>query len=215
MTLQEFLDRWNGKYNNYDNAFGPQCKDLFSQYNKDVAGNPSYIYGDAWKLYDAPPTQYYDKIVNTPTSVPEPGDIIVWKQSFGGYGHVAIFINGDVKKMRVFGQNYPITTKLDKNNKVISNGSPCQIVEMGYSKVTGYLRPKSLHPVVLPTPPPPPVPPTPVPVPVPEPIPPPVIEPPSPPPIPVPTPSPIPTPSQLWIVTLIKWLLKLLERKNK
>jgi len=142
MNLQEFINQWNEKPNDYDKKYGTQCKDLFSQYNADVVGNPNYVWGDAWELWNNAPTEYYDKIVNTLTSVPNPGDVIIWKKEFGGLGHVAIFVSGDVNTMVVFGQNYPKVTKLDKNNKVIENGSPCQMAQMPYSKVKGYLRPK-------------------------------------------------------------------------
>lgn len=151
--VQDFVNQWNGKHDNYDNSLGTQCKDTFSRYNRDVAKNPSYVYGDAWQLWEKAPTEYYEKIVNTNTSIPNPGDVIVWKKEFGGYGHVAIALDGcTVNKLRVFGQNYPNTTKLDKNNNVISLGSPCQVVEMSYSKVQGYLRPKSLYTTPAPQP---------------------------------------------------------------
>lgn len=161
MTVEKFVEFWTNKYCDFDKTYGPQCKDLFSQYNIDVVGNPNYVGGDAWKLWDNAPDSYYEKVLNTPTSVPLNGDVIIWDKAFGGYGHVAIFLDGDVNKMRVFGQNYPNVTKLDANNKVIANGSPCQIVTMPYTKVKGYLRPKNLHipapePVVTPPPPPPP-----------------------------------------------------------
>lgn len=152
MTLSDFIKQWDGKYNDFDGRFGSQCKDLFSSYNRDVVGNPNYVSGDAWKLWDNAPPEYYDKIINTPTSVPQAGDVIIWKQSFGGYGHVAIFVDGDVNKMRVFGQNYPKVTKLDAKNNVIANGSPCNISTMSYDKVQGYLRPKKA--IVAPPPPP-------------------------------------------------------------
>jgi hypothetical protein len=143
--INVFFERWNGQYNNYDNNFGTQCKDLFSQYNNDVVGYGTYIKGDAWALYGAAPDSVYEKIINTRTSVPQHGDVIIWGKTFGGYGHVAIFDSGDANKMRVFGENYPNTTKLDANNKVIKNGSPCQFVEMGYSGVHGYLRPRNTN----------------------------------------------------------------------
>ncbi|MFA7708483.1 MAG: CHAP domain-containing protein [Candidatus Pacearchaeota archaeon] len=140
--IDQFVLKWNNQYNNYDKNYGTQCKDLFSQYNKDIVGNPNYVWGDAWALYDNSPNQYYEKILNTPSFVPIKGDVCIWKQSFGGYGHVAICLDGcTTNKMRLLGQNYPKVSYQDSKGNWV-NGSPCQIVEMSYSKVKGFLRPK-------------------------------------------------------------------------
>ena len=142
MTFDQFIVRWNNQHDDFDGNYGTQCKDLFSRYNKDVVGNPNYVWGDAWALYDTAPSQYYDKILNTPTFIPQKGDVCIWKKEFGGYGHVAICLEGcTVNKMKLFGQNYPkVSYQNSKGNWI--NGSPCQIVEMSYSKVKGFLRPK-------------------------------------------------------------------------
>lgn len=143
MTLNEFINKYNGKKLDFDGAYGAQCKDLFSAYNKEVIGNPNYIVGDAYKLFDAAPASVYDKIKNTPTGVPQPGDIIIWDQGIGKYGHVAVFVEGDARTFRSFDQNFPLN-------------SACHIQNHDYKAVIGWLRKKAVAP-----PPPPPPPPDP------------------------------------------------------
>lgn len=124
MNLNEFYQKWNGKYAEFNNdAYKNQCKDLFSFYNRDVAGNPNYIPGDAWQLYEACPAAYYTKVSN-----PVKGDIAIWKKEFGGYGHVAIvWDNG-----QFFSQNYPL-------------GAPCFLQTIPTNKILGYLRPNNMN----------------------------------------------------------------------
>lgn len=147
MTTSEKVDKftrdWDGKYDDFDGAYGAQCKDLFSRFNRDVVGNPNYISGNAYQLFDAAPSSVYEKIKNTPSGVPQKGDIVIWNEGIGKYGHVAVFIEGDTKRFKSFDQNFPI-------------GSKCHFQEHTYKAVTGWLRAKSFS---APTPPPPPPPP--------------------------------------------------------
>jgi hypothetical protein len=121
MTLEEFFNKHNGKYVEFDNRYPFQCKDLFSFYNRDVVGNPDYVYGDAWQLYTAFPSKYY----RVTTETPQKGDIAVWKKEFGGYGHVAIVWDDG----KFFSQNYPLKTK-------------CSLQTIPTTKLQGYLRPR-------------------------------------------------------------------------
>jgi len=139
MSLDDFVSKWNNQHADFDGFAGSQCKDLFSYYNRDVVGNPNYVMGDAWQLYDNAPSEYYDKVLNTTTGVPPRGAIVIWKQSYGGFGHVVVFLDGDANSFNAFSQNYPVLTKLDSNNKVISKGTPCSIQHFNYSKVKGWL----------------------------------------------------------------------------
>lgn len=119
MTLQEFYNKWNGKYADYDGRYGDQCKDLFSYYNLEVVGNPNYVFGDAWQLYEACPKKYYKKVNN-----PQKGDIAIWEQYLGGYGHVAIVWDNGY----FFSQNYPLDER-------------CGLYKVPTQKLKGYLRP--------------------------------------------------------------------------
>jgi hypothetical protein len=55
--------------------------------------------------------------------------LIIWGYGIGPYGHIAIFVNGDVNSFTSFDQNYPI-------------GSPCKLVNHNYNNVIGWLRAK-------------------------------------------------------------------------
>ena len=122
MTLDQFFSTHNGKKVDYDQHYGAQCKDLFSYYNRDVALNPAYVPGDAWQLYVNCPAAYYEKVTG-----PRKGDVAIWQQQFGGYGHVAIVWDGG----KFFSQNYPL-------------GAPCSLQTIPTDKILGYLRPTKL-----------------------------------------------------------------------
>lgn len=124
MNLDQFFQEHNGKYRDFDGVYGPQCKDLFSFYNRDVVKNPNYVPGDAWELWKNAPSEYYTK-----QSKPKRGDVAVWYQSFGGFGHVAIV--WDDNSNHFFSQNYPLN-------------SPCALRYIPDLKIIGYLRPKHM-----------------------------------------------------------------------
>lgn len=137
MTLAEryeqFKAEWINQPNNYDGAYGNQCKDLYSQYNRDVAGNPNYIYGDAWSLFDSSPSSHYEKKEYVKGLLPPKGAIVVWKRSaipYLPYGHVSIFDNGSGSGFYALGQNWP-------------KGSVVHIQFHNWSAVRGFLIPKS------------------------------------------------------------------------
>lgn len=125
MNLAQFIAKYDGKYLDYDKKYGPQCKDVFSAYNAEVVENPDYIYGDAKDLMKAADTEYYDSV-----SEPQTGDVVIWGDSMGPYGHVAIFVDEKKteKTFRSFDQNYPLKT-------------PCHIQKHNYVHIIGYLRP--------------------------------------------------------------------------
>jgi len=151
MTFDRFFQKYNNQYVNWDGKYGFQCKDLFSAYNSEVVFNPNYVWGDAWQLYNSAPDKYYDKILNTPSFVPQKGDACIWKKEYGGFGHVALCLDGcTTTKLIVLGQNYPKVTKLDGNGNVLKNGSPCNVQTMSYNKVMGFLRPKKAESEMLP-----------------------------------------------------------------
>lgn len=135
MTFLQFFDEWNGKFCDYDKAFGFQCMDLVRQYIKEVLG---------WKPYEViPPVNYakeafynynkskFTRIENSKTNFPKEGDIVIWKWWWpitGVAGHIAICSKADVKTMITFDQNYP-------------SKQPCKFVNHSYSGVLGWLRP--------------------------------------------------------------------------
>lgn len=119
MTLDTFIQKNNGKPLNFDGNYGNQCVDLFRFYCKDVLKVPQFpSVNGAKNLWDVcPPT--FTKIRNLPWNVPQKGDIII----FGGkFGHVSIFIDGNVFVFRSFDQNYPSQGYYDSKGNFIGTG---------------------------------------------------------------------------------------------
>ncbi len=71
--------------------------------------------------------ELFTKIDNTPTGVPQKGDIIFWNTGIGSAGHVAVFRDGDVNTFNSFDQNFPV-------------GSLPHIQNHNYNSVAGWLR---------------------------------------------------------------------------
>ena len=129
MTLDEFVEKYNGKGIDFDGKFSTQCVDLYRQYVKEVLGFPqSPPVEGAKDIWDTYLPEYFRRIENTPYGVPEKGDIVIWGTKIGKYGHIAIFLEGDAKKFKSFDQNFPV-------------GSLCHIQEHTYTGVLGWLRP--------------------------------------------------------------------------
>jgi len=131
MTLQQFIEKWTGKIADFDNAYGGQCVDLFRFYVKEVLGLPQTppVVGakDIWTSN----TPDFTKVKNIQEGIPNKGDIIIWGSTYGQYGHVAIFISGDINSFTCFSQNDPI-------------GSLCGMrAYKSYKNVLGWLVPKS------------------------------------------------------------------------
>lgn len=131
MTLNEFVDRYLGTMVDYDGFYGGQCVDLYRQYVKDVLGFPqSPGVGGAAEIWESASPECYDFIKNDPNAVPIPGDIVIWnRRAGGGFGHVAIFLHGDVNHFTSLDQNWPTLNKVTKT-------------EHTYSNVIGWLHPK-------------------------------------------------------------------------
>lgn len=119
-----------------------QCVDLFRQFNKEVLGiaQPKGVNGakDFWNNYDKDANLHnnFDRIANTPSFVPQLGDVAIWGN--GTYGHIAICTGkGDVNRFESFDQNYP-------------TGSVCHYVTHNYSGFLGVLRPKAQNKIKAP-----------------------------------------------------------------
>ena len=131
MTVRGFFDKYNGKGIDYDNWYGFQCMDLYHQFDKECIGSKNYpapAAKDVWNKYDS---NFYTRISNTPTNIPQEGDVIIWGTIIGPYGHIAVFYAGDVINFTSFDQNFPINSK-------------CHFQVHSYKGVLGWLRPKQL-----------------------------------------------------------------------
>lgn len=153
--LNNFLQKWEGKPINADNAYGAQCFDVFRQYSNDVAGaHGGYATGsnaasDIYKQYDSNGvSQFYDRIP-VDQGPPQPGDVIVYDgaKANGGYGHVAVVTEVDGNNYKVLEQNYsgyrgPVDLTHGPNDPAIQRSHTFD--EKGGGKILGYLRPKQI-----------------------------------------------------------------------
>ena len=129
MTFEEYIKKYDGKFIDYDQNFGPQCTDNYRQYVKEVLGYPQSppVEGakDIWNSYLP---EYFKRIENTPMGVPEKGDVVIFGTTLGKYGHVSIFVEGTTSRFTSLDQNYPT------NSLVHLQGHT-------YSAVIGWLTP--------------------------------------------------------------------------
>ena len=135
MDLDSLIKKYTGKF--VEVAGSPnalnQCTDLANLYFREVLGLPIIEWTNAC---DFPTTliakEHFDFIKNTPTGLPNKGDIIVWnKNAGGGCGHISIFIEGTINSFKSFEQNWPLNT-------------PCHIQGHYYNNVAGWMRPKGI-----------------------------------------------------------------------
>lgn len=113
MTYQDFKNKYNGQWVDYDKYYGAQCWDLGQYYFTECLGLPSSVLSGCGMvsnmLYQpkrAELDKYFDEV-----SVYEmyPGDVCIWDYG-NGVGHIAIFDNWDGNTNWFFSQNYPINS---------------------------------------------------------------------------------------------------------
>jgi uncharacterized coiled-coil protein SlyX len=139
MTFDQFITKWTGKPVDFDGIYPNQCMDLMHQYAYDVLGiTDKSILAKAWAALVY--TQFawgnlFEKIANTPTGVPQKGDIILWEEALNydatighGYGHVAVVIDANANTFNSFDANWPL-------------GSLPHVQNHTYTHVLGWLRP--------------------------------------------------------------------------
>lgn len=133
MKLDDFINKYEGKFVDVDgfpSSNKYQCTDLYRTYVKEVLGYPQSppVEGakDIWNSYLP---EYFTRIENTPDGVPQKGDIIIFGTGLGKYGHVSIFLEGNINRFTSLDQNYP-------------TGSPVHKQGHTYNAVIGWLTPK-------------------------------------------------------------------------
>lgn len=136
-TFEQFATDSLGKSLDFDGKYNSQCVDLFRFYVRDVLGYPQplSVVGakDFWFNYskDLNLKNYYQQIKNAPEAIPQSGDVIIWDAwSTNAFGHIAIFIEGDVSKFISLDQNFPTLYRVTKTSHNYDN-----------PKVLGWLRP--------------------------------------------------------------------------
>lgn len=98
MTYKEFVKKYNGKYTDFDGAYGYQCWDLAQRYFTEVLGLPASVLsgcGLVSNMLKEPKRtvllKYFDEVKE-----PKQSDVAIWE-----YGHIAIVD----KKDYYFSQN--------------------------------------------------------------------------------------------------------------
>lgn len=104
MTYQEFVNKYNGKYVDFDGSYGSQCWDLAQFYFRDVLNLPRSILDGCGLVSNmlVPPKRqvldtYFDEIS---TNKMQQGDVVIWE-----YGHIAIYDHYDENGVYFFSQN--------------------------------------------------------------------------------------------------------------
>ena len=144
MTYQEFKNKYNGKYIDYDGAYGCQCWDLGQYYFTEVLNVPdSVLSGCGWVgnmilwdwKYDLL-MQYFDEV---PTTAMLQGDVCIWANPNNEKNcHIAIFdyYNPDDNNCYYFSQN----------------PNPCQVMPVNMNGHHAFRRKGSIPPAPEPTP---------------------------------------------------------------
>lgn len=111
MNIDQFLEKYQNKSWDFDNFAGAQCFDLFQFYNRDVVGAPFVTGASAKDIWNTYPRAFYEQIPNGVTNYPKKGDVMIWGDKYGAYGHVAICSedgNPQTDSFTVLSQNDPI-----------------------------------------------------------------------------------------------------------
>ena len=113
MTYQEFKNKYNRKYTDYDGYYGAQCWDLAQRYFVECLNLPESILsgsGLVSNMLYSPKREilnkYFDEV---PVTGMNPGDVCIWEK-----GHIAILDNWDGNSCWYFSQN----------------PNPCQIMQI-------------------------------------------------------------------------------------
>ena len=119
MTYQEFKEKYNGKYVDFDGEYGPQCWDLIQFYDTEVIDVPAWVFdgcGWAGEMLVPPKRealdQYFDEV---DTHAMQQGDVCIWRNPNNEKDcHVAIYDHYDIN---------------DNNCYYFSqNPNPCQVI---------------------------------------------------------------------------------------
>ncbi|MDR1891974.1 MAG: CHAP domain-containing protein, partial [Oscillospiraceae bacterium] len=120
-----------GKWLDWDGWYGAQCVDLISYYYDylGVPHPPGNAIDFAWNTLPSG----WQRLWNTASFVPQPGDIVVWDD--GGYGHIAIVVSNNGNSTSSF-------QSVDQNWVGGGpNGSAGALVNHNYSNVYCFIRP--------------------------------------------------------------------------
>jgi len=127
MIVSEAFTLLDGVFVDFDGYYGDQCVDLAQIINR-MYGSPRLTGATAKDIWNTYPQASYTRIANTPTNIPNEGDLVIWGSGIGPAGHIAIARAGSTSMiLKTFDQNFP-------------TGSRCHSVDHNYNYVLGWLR---------------------------------------------------------------------------
>ena len=138
MTYQEFKNKYNGKYIDYDGAYGCQCWDLGQYYFTEVLNVPdSVLSGCGWVgnmvLWDWKYEQMMEYFDEVSTIGMQQGDVCIWANPNNEQNcHIAIFdyYNPDDNNCYYFSQN----------------PNPCQVMPVNMNGHHAFRRKQAIPP---------------------------------------------------------------------
>lgn len=143
MTYQEFKNKYNEKYIDYDGSYGCQCWDLIQYYNVEVLNVPDSVFSGCgwvgnmirWDWKYAQLMEYFDEVDVTKMAQ---GDVCIWSDSNNEQRcHVAVFDSWDGYNCWYFSQN----------------PNPCRVMQVnGLGNPRAFRRKKETPPTPEPTP---------------------------------------------------------------
>lgn len=135
VTLQQFMNAWQGKKVPSRGGITGQCVSLVQHWAEDqgIGGTPVFPVPSAYLMAGKRPDAF-TWVANTPTGVPSPGDIVVFGNKVGGgHGHTGIVVSANKNSLDVFQQNDPM-------------GSGAYTKRYTYANVVGWLKFKQAAP---------------------------------------------------------------------
>jgi len=144
MTLEKFVEKYEGKPVDYDKAFGAQCVDLVRQYFQDVWELPKQPEGvigaqDFFYKHESRKIQreLCECVPFTGMIRPPAGSVVILKgTSTNQYGHIGICTGTDKAGMYIFEQDGIA------NEKALAAGRPqigAYIKHWNYDRLLGWL----------------------------------------------------------------------------
>jgi hypothetical protein len=153
-AFDQFIKSKTGIGIDTDGYYGFQCMDLMHEYLRTVlklqdlrvlaAADAKSVFQNFSGVFGH---ELFELILNTPTNVPQKGDIMFYKEPYGRYvdngvvkyaGHVDVFVEGNAANYRAFSQNI-----VSPNSP---QGLPAVINHPNYDGVLGWLRYKGSVP---------------------------------------------------------------------
>ena len=109
MTLNEFLEKYKvGNSYAYNGTYKGECVSLVKCYIKEVLGVTPQAIGNAKDYWNKRGSSYikgmFTPIANTPSFIPQRGDVFV--RSSGTYGHIGIVLEATTDYFYTIEQNY-------------------------------------------------------------------------------------------------------------